>query len=157
MEKTKEWNLFLLLIVRHGPPDSLSPLSQFYTGFKCSTNISDYTVRVPVCVFVAQEKGGGRAPWPWPWRWWSFSRGSRQGLPQNQTFDLHPQSHLTWRRWWAPGRCEECWFPSRTLNIPASSETERRIHINERSFILIQNANCASVEKSRSSKYSHLL
>lgn len=70
----KEWVLLFLLKVRHCPPGSSCPLSLFYSNCRFSVvwlgshrgdeySISDYTVRVLVCVFVAQGGGGLGVSW----------------------------------------------------------------------------------------------
>lgn len=49
------------------------------------------------------------------------NRGSRRSRPQSRTSGWIPQSHSAWCRWWATGRCGECWSPSPSLNNPASA------------------------------------
>lgn len=53
------------------------------------------------------------------------SRGNRRGRPRSRTSGWNPQSRSAWRRWWATGRCGECWPPSPSLSSPSSAADKR--------------------------------
>lgn len=57
--------------------------------------------------------------------WGVSSRGNRRGRPRSRTSGWNPQSRSAWRRWWATGRCGECWPPSPSLSSPSSAADRR--------------------------------